>query len=153
MTVMNASHIQGNPHDNHTALRASVTIVDADIDSAEALQALIEGFPGVKYVHTVTSPAAAIELLAGGPDVVAFDGGSPVRQIVLVDARQEESAARATLELLRSELPQATIVLLCVYPDQSRRTVCTLADRCMPKDTTLEDVRALLCDLLEQAAS
>lgn len=142
MSMMNASP----PPDNAAALHASVTIVDDDVDSAEALQALVSAHPGVVSVRTVASAAGAVALLRGDAEVSAFS--VPARQIVLIDLHQDDPTAQATLEGLRADLPDAAVVLLCLYPEQSRGAVCSLADRCVPKDTTPADLRDLLDDLL-----
>jgi DNA-binding NarL/FixJ family response regulator len=146
MSLMNATP----PYDIPAVSPASVTIVDANVDAAEALQALVSAYPGVVEVRTVSSPADAVALLAADEQVVAYAVSSipAMRRIVLIDLRQDDPSAPETLASLRAELPDAAVVVLCLYPEQLGGAVCSLADRCVPKDTTPSDLRDLLDDLL-----
>lgn len=140
-----------------------IMIIDADTDCAEALQLLLSDVPGVGYVQTAATAHEAIDALqmqpADGPDVVAYGreildpDHAPARQVVLLDTKVDqarEAASHETIMALRQHMPEVTIVLLCLYPDSARATVCTIADRCVPKDTSHADLRALIDDLLGQ---
>lgn len=150
MSLMNAV----SPYDISAVSLASVTIVDANADAAEALQALVSAYPGVAEVRVVSSPAEAVALLSDGDQVTAY-AASPVpamRRIVLIDLRQDDPSAPETLASLRAELPDAAVVVLCLYPEHADSPVCSLADRCVPKDTTPSDLSTLLDDLLGSGA-
>lgn len=140
------------PMSENTICTASVTIVDADIDSAEALQALIRGLPGVASVRAVDSTEAAVSLLAGAltADVYGYAAPGMSREVVLIDLADmptDERRARETIANLRAASPGVALVMLCVYPEHSRGPICGLADVCLPKDTSLAELRSLLAGL------
>jgi DNA-binding NarL/FixJ family response regulator len=135
---------------------ADIIIVDNDLDCADALQLLLSDVPGVGYVETVSDPESALTLLAGrAPDVAAYaaPAASPPDgqfQVIFLDVKSDrlrEASVYETLGALRAMRPDAAIVLLCLYPDRTQNSACSLADRCVPKDTSYHDLRALIDDL------
>jgi hypothetical protein len=142
---------------NANTMTADVIIVDTDVDCADALQLLLSDVPGVGYIQTAESPDSALELLAMTPDVSAYAAppatlldGARQMQIVFLDVKADqlrEASVRESLASLRAARPDAAIVLLCLYPDGTAGSACSLADRCVPKDTSYHDLRALIDDL------
>jgi DNA-binding NarL/FixJ family response regulator len=129
----------------------SVTIVDADADSADALRALVSACPDVRNVETVASADEAIARLSDDAEVAAYAlvTEPPTRRIVFIDLRPDDPEAWHSVTALRSSLPDVAIVMLCIYPEQSCSTaLCERVDRCVPKDTSPADLRALLADLM-----
>lgn len=144
MVLMNAPQ----PTNDHNICNASVTIVDADVDSAEALQALIGALPGVASVRTAPTADAALALLAGDAEVYGYAlPAGHIQQVVLLafaDVQGDAANATETIARLRAVSPDVAIVLLCVYPEHARGPICELADICLPKDTSPVELRALL---------
>jgi hypothetical protein len=142
----------------------NILIVETDSDCADALQALMEGLPCVGSVQTTQTLAAARELLDAAPEVVAFAGhgaGHPAvtaaaPDVIFFDGgltATDEVGLRATLVEVRRRLPDATVVLLCVYPDHCHVSLSGLIDSCIPKDTNARELRALLDDLCASGQS
>ena len=70
--------------------------------------------------------------------------------VIFVNAHLPHGAGATlvgTLRTLRERVPHAAIVLLCLYPIQIREPLRSLADRCIPMDTSVRDLRALLDEL------
>lgn len=139
---------------------ATILIVEHD-DCADALPTLLAELPGVGMVTVVGAADAALDaidqLSASQSDAIAFDVGSGVTtpasvlpDVVLIDAQIPGPHGKnldATIADLRRRLPEAAIVMLCLYPHARRGTAHLHADRCIRKDTSPRELRALIDDL------
>jgi DNA-binding response OmpR family regulator len=133
---------------------ATILIVERDADCADALQTLLADVPGVGLVRTAGSATDALELVAGDDDVTAYDLSAAVAtpDVIFIDAQLRTPEATMVEEItsLRRTVPGASIILLCLYPHVLRDRIHSLADRCIRKDTTYRELRALVDELLRQ---
>ena len=167
--LMNITDTSANRDDNGVALAASPTgesdianilIVEHDADCADALETILSDLPGVATVRTVGTAGAAFALLHDGPyDVVGFGmPGAPTPDVIFIGAHQPvadevEPQLIAAVTTFRKRVPDAWIVLLCVYPNQYRDTLRELVDGCIRKDTSARELRALIDRLRTGSAS
>jgi len=137
---------------NNTAI-ANILIVEHDEDCADALEALLTDLPGVAHVKTAGTASAAFELLDDTDDVVGFSADTEVvaatPDIIFIGAHQPDTFTSGqelidTVTALRKRVPNASIVLLCVYPNQYRDTLGELVDGCIRKDTSARELRELI---------
>jgi DNA-binding NarL/FixJ family response regulator len=137
---------------------ASILIVEHDADCADALETILSDLPGIATVQTAASAGDAFDLLDDGSyDVVGFgmlpDTVPPsTPDIIFIGAHQPDSAEIElelveTLTSFRRRVPDASIVLLCVYPSRYRDTLGELVDGCIRKDTNARELQALIDDL------
>lgn len=138
-----------------TADPATILIVEQDIDCADALQTLLADVPGVGAVRTAESTTRALELVAAEAEVTAYGFPFPapaVPDVIFIDAQLQTPEAKMVEELtaLRRTMPGARIILLCLYPHVLRDTIHAIADRCIRKDTSYRELRALIDELLLQ---
>ncbi len=134
---------------------ANILIVEHDADCADALETLLADLPGIATVQTAVTAGDAFELLDDGSyDVVGF-GMLPdvvpalTPDVIFIGAHQPDSCDVAlelieTLTSFRERVPDASIVLLCVYPGQYREALGGLVDGCIRKDTSARELRALI---------
>lgn len=137
---------------------ANILIVEHDADCADALETILSDLPGITSVQTAVTAGDAFDLLDDGSyDVVGF-GMTPdvapdsTPDIIFIGAHQPDSAEIQlelveTLTSFRDRVPDASIVLLCVYPSRYRDTLGALVDGCIRKDTNARELRALIDDL------
>ncbi|MDQ3547549.1 MAG: hypothetical protein M3439_01915, partial [Chloroflexota bacterium] len=171
--LTNSNHSSVDRADNGVALAASSTgdrdianilIVEHDADCADALETILSDLPGITTVQTAVTAGAAFDLLddrsydvAGfgivpnavqmsNPDVIFIGAHHP-------DADQVEPQLLAAVTAFRSRIPDTSIVLLCVYPNQYRDTLRELVDGCIRKDTSARELRALIDNLRTTRAS
>ncbi|MGE3928512.1 MAG: hypothetical protein AB7G13_36850, partial [Lautropia sp.] len=76
----------------------------------------------------------------------------PAPDVIFIGADQPDSSEAAielleTLTTFRRRLPNASIVLLCVYPSQYRDALGDLVDGCIRKDTNARELRTLIENL------
>lgn len=135
---------------------ANILIVEHDADCADALETILAALPGVATVQTAVTAADAFDLLDDGSyDVVGFGMGPdvvPTPDVIFIGAHQLDNCEIEfelldTLTGFRSIAPDASIVLLCVYPNRYRDTLGDLVDGCIRKDTSASELRALIDDL------
>jgi DNA-binding response OmpR family regulator len=135
---------------------ATILIVERDADCADALQTLLADVPGVGLVHTAGSASDAIELVAGDNDVTAYNMSAAATvatpDVIFIDAQLQTPEASMVEEItsLRRAAPDASIILLCLYPHVLRDRIHSAADRCVRKDTSYRELRALVGELLSQ---
>ena len=130
-----------------------ILIVEHDIDCLDALQTLLADMPGVGEVHAATTAVDAFNLIGSSPDaeVTAFSvPAANLPGVIFIDAQlpHPESSMVETLATLRQIAPDATIILLCLYPHSLRGRLHSIADRCIRKDTSYRELRALVDELL-----
>ena len=137
---------------------ANIMIVEHDADCADALETILADLPGIATVQTAVSAGDAFGLLDDGSyDVVGF-GMTPevvpasTPDVIFIGADQPDTFDVAlelldTLASFRNRVPDASIVLLCVYPSQYREALGGLVDGCIRKDTSARELRALIDDL------
>jgi CheY-like chemotaxis protein len=137
---------------------ATILIVEHDADCADALTTLLSNLPGIAAVRTTATATDAFELLdRDTDDVVGFGMLSASTRpstpdIVFIASDQPDTGANTiqlldTLTTFRGRLPDATIVLLCVYHDQCRTVLGGLADGCIRKDTNARELSFLIEEL------
>lgn len=168
MSHLNTStHITAAPDDNGVALVAapdgesdiaSILIVEHDADCADALEAILADLPGIATVQTAVTAGDAFDLLDNGAyDVVGFRSlqdivPASIPDVIFIGAHQPDTSDVAlelldTLKSFRNRAPDASIVLLCVYPSQYRDALGGLVDGCIRKDTNARELRALIDDI------
>ena len=137
---------------------ANILIVEHDADCADALETILADLPGIATVLTAVTAGDAFDLLDDRSyDVVGF-GMAPdavldsAPDIIFIGAHQPDSCEVAlelldTLASFRERVPDASIVLLCVYPSQYRDALGELVDGCIRKDTSARELRTLIDDL------
>lgn len=134
---------------------ADILIVEHDADCADALATILSGLPGIASVQTTVSAGDAFDLLDDGScDVVGFGVMLGVRpssppDVIFIGAHQPDTSEIEpelveTLSVFRRRVPDASIVLLCVYPGRYRDTLGDLVDGCVRKDTSARELRALI---------
>jgi DNA-binding NarL/FixJ family response regulator len=137
---------------------ANILIVEHDADCADALETILADLPGIATVQTAATAGDAFDLLNDGEyDVVGFGmlpavAPAATPDVIFIGAHQPDSNDVAlelldTLTTLRARVPDASIVLLCVYPSQYRDALDGLVDGCIRKDTSARELRALIDDL------
>jgi len=137
---------------------ANILIVEHDADCADALETILADLPGIATVQTAVSACDAFDLLDDGSyDVVGFGMTPEVvpasnPDIIFIGAHQPDSCDVAlelldTLTTFRERVPNASIVLLCVYPSQYREALGDLVNGCIRKDTSARELRALIDEL------
>ena len=134
---------------------ANILIVEHDADCADALETILSDLPGIATVQTAVSAGEAFDLLDDGSyDVVGFGQlpTAPAPDVIFIGAHQPDTTEVAlelleTLTTFRNRVPDASIVLLCVYPSRFRDTLGELIDGCIRKDTSARELRQLIDDL------
>jgi len=130
---------------------ATILIVEHDADCADALQTLLAGLPCVGQVRTAGSTDDALDLVTADADIMAF-GASYIAlpDVIFIDAQLDapESSIVEAMSTLRQLVPSAPIILLCLYPHALRDKIHTIADRCIRKDNSYRELRALVDELL-----
>ena len=132
---------------------ATILIVEHDADCADALQTLLADLPGVGQVRTAGSTDDALDLVAADADITAFNRSDlALPDVIFIDAQLNtpESSIVEAISALRQIVPSAPIILLCLYPHALRDKIHTIADRCIRKDTSHRELRALVDELLRQ---
>lgn len=137
---------------------ANILIVEHDADCADALETILADLPGIATVQTAATAGDAFDLLNDGEyDVVGFGmlpavAPAATPDVIFIGAHQPDSTDVAlelldTLTTFRERVPDASIVLLCVYPSQYRDALDGLVDGCIRKDTSARELRALIDEL------
>ena len=165
--LTNLTRNSANRGDNDVALAAdpiadggiaNILIVEPDADCADALETLLSDLPGIATVQMAVTAGAAVDLLdeasydVVGIGIPADNNGTPAPDVIFIGAHVPDAAA-IELELLealttfRSRVPDASIVLLCVYPTRYRDMLGGLVDCCIRKDTSASELRALIDNL------
>ncbi|HEX5166732.1 MAG TPA: hypothetical protein VFV93_15110 [Thermomicrobiales bacterium] len=135
---------------------ANILIVEQDADCADALEAILADLPGIATVQTAETTGDALSLLNDAEDDVVGFGIAcvipPAPDVIFIGADQPDSNDVAfellqTLTTLRRRVPDASIVLLCVYPSQYRDVLGDLIDGCIRKDTSARELHMLIDDL------
>jgi CheY-like chemotaxis protein len=132
---------------------ANILIVEQDADCADALETILADLPGIETVQSAETTANALTLLDEDEhDGVGFGvtcDVAPAPDVIFIGADQPDSSEAAielleTLTTFRRRLPNASIVLLCVYPSQYRDALGDLIDGCIRKDTNARELRRLI---------
>ena len=118
----------------------NVLILDADTDCADALEMFLNDLPGVGEVRIVANAEAGLTLpQLANPAVIFIDCLLP---------HELGTSLHGTMTGLRERFPRAAIVILCLYPLREHDGAHRLADRCVRKDTSYRELRALTSELL-----
>ena len=141
----------------------NILIVEHDADCADALESLLTDLPGIARVKTAGTASAAFELLDDGSyDVVGFGAGADTipttPDVIFIGAHQPDTFTSSqelmnTVASLRERVPHASIVLLCVYPNQYRDALGEMVDGCIRKDTSARELRDLIDELREDRSN
>lgn len=137
--------VSGNGIDAGRRL-VNVLIVDEDSDCIDALETLLASMPGVGSIIAATTVAGALDDLTH----LADSGASPAAQpphLVLIDPQTrygQQVDTVAMLRVVRDRLPDATIVLLNVYPSGMTRSLRRMIDRSIRKDMTYRELANLI---------
>jgi hypothetical protein len=78
--------------------------------------------------------------VATEPDVIFIGAHQP-------DTFTSGDALAETVAEFRERVPGASIILLCVYPNQYRDALGDLVDGCIRKDTSARELRDLIDEL------
>ena len=110
---------------------------------------ILADLPGIEAVQTAITPRDALDLIAGDAGMALERTATASPDIIFIGACQPDPAAiemtlLETLSTVRHRVPDASIVLLCVYPERFRQTLRGLVDRCVRKDTSARELRALI---------
>jgi hypothetical protein len=142
---------------------ANILIVEHDEDCADALEAILADLPGIATVQTAGTAGAAFDLLDDGSyDVVGFGmlacAVATEPDVIFIGAHQPDTfttgdALAETVAAFRERVPGASIILLCVYPNQYRDAVGDLVDGCVRKDTSARELRELIDGLRASRSS
>lgn len=141
-----------------TRIDSTILIVEHDADCADALTTLLSSLPGIADVRATATATDAFDLLDNDThDVVGFGMSSgsarPATPDIVFIAADQHDVDESTRELIdtlatfRDRLPDAALILLCVYHDQCRTALSGLADGCIRKDTNAHELTTLIEDL------
>jgi DNA-binding NtrC family response regulator len=119
----------------------TILIVDDDVDCRDAFESLLTEMPGVGNVQ------------AGAPDDGIASIGVEPPDLIFIDCRariQLNLGIVQMLKCLRQHAPDASIILMCLYPERLPHAARALLDRSIHKDVSYRELEDLVRGLLEE---
>jgi hypothetical protein len=136
-----ASDILRTSETSVTTAAMDVMLIEHDRDCADALQSLLASIEGVGTVYVAATAGAALEAIEA----------KVIRPRAIFFATQADTPTlTATLIMLRRRVPEAIVVLLCVYPECHADEAAGFAVRCLSKDTGRRELVQVLSGLTDR---
>jgi DNA-binding NtrC family response regulator len=144
MTLASFSQSSDNGVDAHNTQPshgATVLIVDDDVDCRDAFESLLTEMPGVGAVRTGALDDGISALCVEPPDLIFIDCRARL---------QLNLGIVQMLKRIRQQAPDASIILMCLYPERLPHAARALLDRSIQKDVSYRDLEVLVRGLLEE---